>query len=190
MLEILLFTSIISWLPGKLITVPTASTPQKFQLSIIDAGLKVNKVFLRIDPILLPSGLNLGIKVSLSSFFVSFNVSKFYGSGYIKRENVDRISINADGFNISAGYTFSSLTGIIYYRKYGDQNSTGGMLGMFLNPIMAEAGFDSYEQLRFGAGFLVKKGNLFVKLGIFSSAKTLKEGKLVAFPSVNFGYTK
>ncbi len=190
MWEIILFTSIFSWLPGKLVTIPTASTPQKFQISIFDAGLKINRIFFRVDPILLPADLNVGMKISQSSFFISFNVSKFYGSGYIKKENVDRISIDADGFNISTGYTLSHFTGAVYYRKYGDQTSTGAMLGMFLNPIMVEAGFDSYEQLRFGAGFLVKKGNFFVKLGLFSSTKSLKDGKFVALPSVNFGYTK
>ncbi len=177
-------------MPGKLVTMPTSTMPEKIQLSILDAGVKVGKFFFKIDPILLPADFNAGIKLSQNSFFVSMNISKFYGNGYIKRENVDKISIDADGFNISFGYSFSHISAVAYYREYGNQNSDGFMIGTFLNPLMAEAGFDSYEQLRFGAGLFIKKNNFFVKLGLYSSTKALKDGRLVAFPSVNFGYEK
>ncbi len=177
--------------PTKLVTIPTGSIPQKYQISIFDAGVTLGrKVFIKIDPILLPADLSLGMRFVSSNLFFGINLSAFYGVGYIKPQGVDKMSINANGFNIVAGYTKFPLTGAVYFREYGERQSLGIMSGIFIRPLIAEVGFDSYEALRFGGGVFLTAGRFFVKIGAFSSTKMLKDGKFPFVPVLNMGVKK
>ncbi len=176
--------------PSKLLTVPTAHNPESYQISIFNAGVKIGNLFFRIDPVLLTALMNTGFKLSMSGFFVSVNVSKFYGDRFVQKESVDRIKLDASGYNLSAGYTFKNLTGAFYIRNYGGTSSVGISAGLFINPVMAEVGYDGFEQIRSGAGVFLSSGGFFVKIGAYSSTRLLKDGKFYVVPVINIGYRK
>ena len=177
--------------PTKLVTVPTASIPQKYQISILDAGVTLGrKLFIKIDPILLPADLSLGLRFATSNLFLGFSFSTFYGVGYIKPESIDKMDLNANGYNVVAGYTKIPLTGVVYFREYGGNQSLGIMSGILVKSLMAEVGFDSYETLRFGGGVFLTAGRFFVKIGAFSSTKMIKDGKIPFIPILNMGVKK
>ena len=177
--------------PTKLVTVPTASIPRKYQISIFDAGLTIReKLFIKIDPILLPADMNLGLRIATSHLFLGINLSIFYGVRYIKPASVDKMSINAKGYNIVAGYTKIPMTGAVYFREYGGKQSLGIMSGILIRPLIAEVGFDSYETLRFGGGVFLTAGRFFVKIGAFSSTKMIRDGKFPLIPVLNMGVKK
>ncbi len=176
--------------PAKLITVPTAYGPAKYQISIFNSGIKLGNFFLRVDPVLLPFLLNAGVKIGFSGLFVSFNASKFYGNRFVQRENVDRITLDASGFNLSLGYSYRNLTGVFFFREYGTTQSAGVSAGMVVKPVIAEAGFDSFEKIRLGAGILVETRGFFIKLGAFSSTRLLKDRKFFVVPVINMGYRR
>ncbi len=182
--------SILILYPSRLVTIPTASMPEKYQISMLDAGVRLGDLFLRVDPILLPALLNAGLKFSKKGFFVSVNVSQFYGDRFVQREDVDRISLDVSGFNLSAGYTFRNLTVTLYHRDYGGTTSRGVTAGLFVRPIMVETGFDSFEEIRFGTGIYMVNDGFFVKLGIASSTRLLKDAKFYVVPIINMGYRK